>query len=203
MNITSPVTLTYAMVRNDTNDTNDNYKLPDFLTTINSANYNGTVNAKETWTNSTDIIDNFQAICDNEDLNIFKVYSHPKYDLSLMNEPSGMVSIGTWIKSTATAINGNPLSTDYVAFKVTPPSGNIISKNVNFSGSNSCSFNWQLNEKGQYLVEVWAYDQNGEHVKVPDSQSALRSLFSTPSKGDSNFIPNSQITHSQEIIDVE
>ncbi|MDR3290520.1 MAG: hypothetical protein LBT10_00065, partial [Methanobrevibacter sp.] len=30
-----------------------------------------------------------------------------------------------------------------------------------------------LTEKGQYLVEVWAYDKYDDHVKVPDITSRL------------------------------
>jgi parallel beta-helix repeat protein len=204
MNVTNPVTLTYNMVLNTTNNSADAYKLPDFSTMINSPIYNGTVNAKESWNNiSNDLGEyNFQAICDNEDLHINLLVVHPRYDLKLKNDPSGSVVIGTRVTSTATAIGGNPLSTDYVEFVITPPSKNPISKNVTFNG-NSCSFGWQVNEIGSYFVQVWAYAENGDHVKVPDSQPSLRGSFSTSSKRDSSSTLNSQITYSQEVIDVE
>jgi len=92
-----------------------------------------------------------------------------RFDLSLRNEPSGQVYVGTWINSIATAIGDTPLSDDYCIFKVTSPSGIQIQSDPKFfNGKDSEPYRWQLKEKGQYLVEVSAYDKYGNHIKVPD-----------------------------------
>jgi hypothetical protein len=81
--------------------------------------------------------------------------------------------VGTWINSIATAIGDTPLNTDYCMFKVTSPSGAIQPSNKSFNGTDSEPYQWQLTEKGRYLVEVWAYDKDDNNVKVPISASQL------------------------------
>ncbi|MDR3222168.1 MAG: hypothetical protein LBT66_00330 [Methanobrevibacter sp.] len=163
------LSLNYRMVLNSTNSSDDVDKLPDFTVTISFTGlFNEVVNATTPWSKNITVHGNyiFRCVCDNEDLHII---SHPTYDLSLRNNPQGQVVIGTWIKSTATAIGDSPLPTDYVRFKITSLSDNIVQydHNVPFGGSNSASYNWQLTKKGTYKVEVWAYDEHGSNVKVP------------------------------------
>ncbi|MDR3291842.1 MAG: hypothetical protein LBT10_06815 [Methanobrevibacter sp.] len=305
-----PVPLTYNMVLNDTNSSENNSELPDFNTTIKLNDSINVSNAKEPW--STTLKDNigkynFTAICDNENLNInltvgkgdtaltlntiqnavvgqdtnitgnlnssnvglsnknvtvnitntlgqinisvncttnstggfnysftpsyageYNVTANfdgdddynpsdivnqtvtvdnPRYDLSLRNEPSGQVYVGTWINSIATAIGDTPLKDDYCIFKVTSPSGAIQpSGHKSFNGKVSDPYHWQLTEKGQYLVEVWAYDKDGNHVKVPDSTSKLfkpnvmKSFMEYSTSGDS--ISKVQ-SNALEVINVE
>jgi hypothetical protein len=167
------------MVLNDTNSTENNSKLPDFNTTIKWPDSNDeSINAKESWGTILSNIGeyNFTAICDNEDLNINLMnVIHPVYDLSLRNEPSGQVYVGTWIHSIATAVGGVPLSDDYCMFKITSPSGNIHEIGpVVFGVNDWVDCGWQLAEKGTYLVEVWAYDKNGAHVPASFSFKAAR-----------------------------
>jgi hypothetical protein len=107
---------------------------------------------------------------------------HPRYDLSLRNEPSGQVYVSTWINSIATAIDGTPLKDDYCIFKITSPSGAIQSSDKSFNGIDSEPYQWRLTEKGQWLVEVWAHDRFGNHVKVPQAPQNFM-MYSTNSVG--------------------
>jgi hypothetical protein len=106
------------------------------------------------------------------------IVDHPRYDLSLRNEPSGQVYVGTWINSIATAIGDTPLNDDHCIFKVTPPGGVVKwSDNKSFNGKDSEPYQWQLTEKGRYLVEVCAYDKYGRNVKVRSTLSSTSQLF--------------------------
>jgi len=97
------------------------------------------------------------------------------YDLSLRNEPAGPAVIGTWIKSIATAVGGTPLNTDYCKFKITSPSNNVSwSGNITFGDNDWVDYSWQLTQKGTYLVEVWAFNQNGTNVPAPPTPPILR-----------------------------
>jgi frataxin-like iron-binding protein CyaY len=166
------VSLGYRMVLNGTT-CNDNGNLPDFNTTIQLTNRsNVIINATEPWNTTLNNSGtyNFTAICDNEYLNIeLDLKDHPRYDLSLRNEPQGQIMVGNWIKSVATAIDGTPLPTDHVRFKVTSLSDNNVQYDVNksFGDSNSVFYDWQLTKKDTYKIEVWAYDKKGYNVKVP------------------------------------
>jgi predicted outer membrane repeat protein len=172
-----PVSLAYDMVLNSTNKSDNSSKLPDFNTTIKLTGLpDNSTKAIEPWDATLTNIGeyNFTAICDNENLNINLTVTHPVYDLSLRNEPSGQVYMGAWINSIATAIGDTPLNDDYCIFKVTSPSADVKwSDHKSFNGIDSEPYQWQLTEKGRYLVEVWAYDKDGNHVKVPDSTSRL------------------------------
>ncbi|MDR3222723.1 MAG: Ig-like domain repeat protein [Methanobrevibacter sp.] len=110
------------------------------------------------------------------------VVPHPKYDLSLRNDPAGSVVIGTWIHSIATAIDGEPLPDDYCRFKITALSNNVQWFDKCMFGVNDwADCRWQLTEKGSYFVEVWAYDKYNNNVHVPVNFKAnnlfLRSVF--------------------------
>jgi hypothetical protein len=58
-------------------------------------------------------------------------------------------------------------------FRITSPSGNIHEETGVFGVNDWVDCWWQITEKGLYLVEVWAYDKDGNRVKVPDSTSKL------------------------------
>jgi uncharacterized repeat protein (TIGR01451 family) len=110
---------------------------------------------------------------------IISINARLGYDLSLRNEPAGSVVVGSLINSIATPVGGSPLGTDYAIFKVTKPNGdNWLSEHRVFNGD-SFTYNWQLTMPGQWLVEVWAYDNSDNHVKVP--QNFMR--YSTNSVG--------------------
>jgi hypothetical protein len=105
---------------------------------------------------------------------------HPSYDLRLHNE--GSFIVGSFVNSIATPVDGFPLDTDYAIFKVTKPNGDSWESEHRVFNGDSFTYNWQLTMPGQWLVEVWAYDSFGNHVKVP--QNVMR--YSTNSVGSSS-----------------
>jgi hypothetical protein len=91
--------------------------------------------------------------------------------------------IGTWIHTIATATGGDkPLADDYCKFKITAPSKSVkLIDKCKFGVNIWADCNWQITEKGSYLVEVWAYDKNGDNVKVPVIPNANSFMKSTNS----------------------
>jgi hypothetical protein len=118
----APVTLTYNMVLNNTNSSENNSRLPDFNTAIKlTGSSDELINAKVSWnTTLTNVGEyNFTAICDNENLKI----------LTNVTQAEQTITINPSNSTIQEAINN-------IAF-----SGTILLENGTYTGSGNININ--------------------------------------------------------------